>query len=143
MRAALIALALLAAPGLAHAELPAALGRQVVAYERAQIEGDRAELERIIADDFVLVGSDGSRVGKATHIAEFTSPDLHLNPVEVHEVVEHVWPTGAALGGTAVLSGTFGGAPFNHTLRFMDVWELRDGEWRVVYGQATRVPVAN
>ena len=120
--------------------MPAALAREVHAYERAQIEGDRAELERLIADDFVLVGGDGARVGKAGHIAEFTNPDLDLEPVVLRDVVEHVWTDGAALGATVDLKGTSGGVAFQQTLRYMDVWALRDGQWRVVYGQATRVP---
>ncbi|KQW82979.1 nuclear transport factor 2 family protein [Brevundimonas sp. Root1279] len=130
------------AQGRRPAALPAALAREIHAYERAQIEGDRAELERIIADDFVLVGGDGTRVGKASHIAEFTNPDLDLEPVVLRDVVEHVWRDGAALGATVDLKGTSGGVAFQQTLRYMDVWALRDGRWQVVYGQATRVPNA-
>ncbi|MBA3050661.1 nuclear transport factor 2 family protein, partial [Brevundimonas sp.] len=109
----------------------------------AQIEGDRAVLERLIADDYVLVGGDGSRTDKAAHIAEFTAPEMDLLPVTVREPVEHVWTDGAALGGTVDVVGTFAGAPFRQTLRYIDVWALRDGRWRVVYGQATRVPAAD
>ena len=141
MRLVLILLAFVW-PGLALAQVPDALAREAHAYERAQIEGDRAELERLIADDFVLVGGDGSRSNKAAHIAEFMAPDLDLDPVTVRDVVEHVWTDGAALGGTVDLSGTSGGAAFRQTLRYVDVWALRDGRWRVVYGQATRVPAA-
>lgn len=126
----------------AQGRLPAALAREVHEYERAQIEGDRVALERIIADDFVLIGGDGTRTSKAGHIAEFTNPDLDLEPVVVRDVVEHVWRDGAALGGTVELKGTAGGVAFQQTLRYMDVWALRDGRWQVVYGQATRVPTA-
>jgi len=144
MRALALAAVLLLAPAAALAQaLPPELARQVHAYERAQIEGDGPALEALIADDFVLVGGDGSRVGKAAHIAEFTAPELDLNPVVLRDVVEHVWTDGAALGATVDLSGSFDGAPFRQTLRYMDVWALRDGQWRVVYGQATRVPAAN
>lgn len=147
MRALLTALILLVAPGAAWAQhspaLPPDLARQAHEYERAQIEGDRTALERLIADDYVLVGGDGSRVGKAAHIAEFTAPELDLRPVVVRDPVEHVWPDGAALGGTVDVVGTFAGNPFRQTLRYVDVWALRDGQWRVVYGQATRVPAAD
>jgi len=144
MRALALAAVLLLAPAAALAQaLPPDLARQVHAYERAQIEGDGPALEALIADDFILVGGDGSRVGKAAHIAEFTAPQLDLEPVVLRDVVEHVWTDGAALGATVDLRGTFDGAPFRQTLRYMDVWALRDGQWRVVYGQATRVPAAN
>ncbi|HYE42412.1 MAG TPA: nuclear transport factor 2 family protein [Caulobacteraceae bacterium] len=146
MRALLAAVAagaalIAAAPAFAqHAGLPPALAEAAHAYEKAQIEGDRAELERLIAEDFILVGSDGSRTGKREHIGEFTAPGLDLNPVIVREPVEHVWHDGAALGGTVDVTGTFEKTPIRSTLRYIDVWALRDGRWVVVYGQATRIP---
>ena len=144
MRALALAAVLLLAPAAASAQaLPPDLAREAHEYERAQIEGDRAALERLIADDYVLVGGDGSRTDKAAHIAEFTTPEMDLQPVVVREAVEHVWADGAALGGTVDVVGTFAGTPFRQTLRYIDVWALRDGRWRVVYGQATRVPPAH
>lgn len=143
MRAVLTACLLLLAPASALAQVPADLAREAHEYERAQIEGDRASLERLIADDYLLVGGDGSRTDKAAHIAEFTAPEMDLQPVTVRDAVEHVWTDGAALGGTVDVVGTFAGSPFRQTLRYVDVWALRDGQWRVVYGQATRVPAAN
>ena len=143
MRALALAAVLLLAPTAALAQVPPDLAREAHEYERAQIEGDRAALERLIADDYVLVGGDGSRTDKAAHIAEFTAPEMDLRPVTVREPVEHVWADGAALGGTVDLRGTSGGVAFRQTLRYMDVWALRDGRWVVVYGQATRVPAAD
>ncbi len=143
MRGLAMAAALLLAPTVVLAQVPPDLAREAHEYERAQIEGDRAVLERLIADDYVLVGGDGSRTGKAAHIAEFTAPEMDLQPVTVREAVEHVWADGAALGGTVDIVGTFAGAPFRQTLRYVDVWALREGQWRVVYGQATRVPAAD
>ncbi|RZJ04333.1 MAG: nuclear transport factor 2 family protein [Brevundimonas sp.] len=143
MRALLAALFVLAAPTAALAQVPPDLARDAHEYERAQIEGDGAALERLIADDYVLVGGDGSRTDKAAHIAEFTAPEMDLQPVTVREAVEHVWPNGAALGGTVDIVGAYAGAPFRQTLRYIDVWALRDGRWQVVYGQATRVPAAD
>lgn len=144
MRALVLAAVLLVAPAAAMAQtLPPDLAREAHEYERAQIEGDRAALGRLIADDYVLVGSDGSRTDKAGHIAEFTASGFDLEPVVVRDAVEHVWTDGAALGGTVDIVGSSGGSPFRVTLRYIDVWALRDGQWRVVYGQATRVPAAD
>lgn len=143
MRGLALAAALLLAPTAGLAQVPPDLAREAHEYERAQIEGDRAALERLIADDYVLVGGDGSRTDKAAHIAEFTAPEMDLQPVTVREAVEHVWADGAALGGTVDVVGTFAGAPFRQILRYIDVWALREGQWRVVYGQATRVPAAD
>lgn len=119
-----------------------ALAAAAAAYEEAQITGDAVTLERLIADDYQLVGSDGSRDDKAGLIAFWTADGFDPAPITVVEPVEHVWTDGAALGGTVTLSGAMGGESFSTTIRYIDIWALRDGEWRVIYGQTTRVPAA-
>jgi hypothetical protein len=109
-------------------------------YEEAQIGADEAALNELIADDYVLVGSDGARQTKAELIAFWTADGFDPAPVTVTDPVDHRWTDGAALGGTVTLSWTQDGAPANVTIRYIDIWALRDGEWRVVYGQSTRVP---
>jgi hypothetical protein len=123
-------------------EMPEALAAAAAAYEEAQITGDAATLERLIADDYQLVGSDGSRDTKAGLIAFWTADGFDPRPVTVVEPVEHVWTDGAALGGAVTLSGVMGGESFSTTIRYIDVWALRGGEWQVIYGQTTRVPDA-
>lgn len=130
----------LAACGAPQAAPAASLMQAAEAYESAQIAGDAAVLDGLIADDYVLVGSDGARQDKAELIAFWTADGFDPAPVTVTEPVEHFWSDGAALGGTVTLSGTQGGEPFSVTIRYIDVWALREGEWRVVYGQTTRVP---
>lgn len=123
-------------------EMPEALAAAAAAYEEAQIAGDAATLERLIASDYVLVGSDGARETKADLIAFWTADGFDPSPITVVDPVEILFTDGAALGGTVTLSGTQGGEAFSVTIRYVDVWALRDGEWRVVYGQTTRVPDA-
>jgi hypothetical protein len=125
-----------AAPNGPSPQLTAAAER----YEDAQIAGDEAALQDLIADDYVLVGSDGARSNKAELIAFWTADGFDPAPVTVTEPVEHVWTDGAALGGTVTLSWTQDDAPVSVTIRYVDIWALRDGAWRVVYGQSTRVP---
>lgn len=122
--------------------MPEALAAASAAYEEAQIAGDAATLERLIAEDYVLVGSDGAREDKADLITFWTAAGFEPHPVTVVDPIERIFTDGAALGGTVTLAGTQNGEPFSVTIRYIDVWALRDGEWRVVYGQSTRVPDA-
>ena len=120
LSATLLAFMLGIAPAAAtapHASLPPALARAVAAFDRAQVEGDGAALQRLLADDYVLFNSRAR--------------------VE-HEVVRH-WPGGAVLGGVATLEGSSDGKPFKARLRFADIWRERDGRWQVIFTQATRV----
>lgn len=142
---AAVAVVLLAA-GAASAEspyrgLPADLEAAVEAYDAAQVNGDRAELERLVADDYVLVSGGGVRQDKARLIADYVAPGFKLDPFVIQEPVQQVWGADAAvLGGRVDMQGTDGGQRFRVMVRFADVWARRDGRWRVVYSQVTRVP---
>lgn len=123
-----------------YAGLPPDLARAAKAYDLAQVNCDRAELERLLADDFVLMSSDGTVQDKAAFIADSTAPGLTVEPFVIVEPVARVWSDGAVLGGWAELKGALNGKPFAAPLRFSDVWAKRDGRWQVVLAHATRAP---
>ncbi len=124
-----------------YRDLPADLEAAVEAYDAAQVNGDRAQLERLVADDYVLVNGAGARQGKRELIGDYLAPGFKLDPFVIEEPVQQVWGADAAiLGGRVDMQGTDGGQRFRVMVRFADVWAKRDGRWRVVYSQVTRVP---
>lgn len=143
MRGALIAAAVLLTAGSeSAAALPPDLAKAAHAYDQAQIKSDKAELERLLADDYVLQNSSGQVQDKKSFIADSTAPGFRIEPFTVEEPVEKVLGDVALLGGVATLKGTDGGKPFTARLRFMDVWARRGGQWRVIFTQATRAPTS-
>jgi ketosteroid isomerase-like protein len=122
------------------AELPADLAKAVKEYDEAQIHGDRAELERLVADDYTLLNSSDKIQGKAGLIADYTAAGFSIEPFEILEPVEKVWSDGAVMGGLVHLKGKDGGKPFQVTLRFSDIWAKRDGRWQVIYTHVSRPP---
>lgn len=139
---ALAAAAALTAPAAMAAPLPADLAAAAKAFDRAQAASDRAELERLIADDYVLHNSAGQVQDKKGFIADQTAPGFRMEPFTVEEPVEAVYGDTALMGGVSTVRGVSGGQPFTVRLRFMDVWVKRDGKWRVVFAQTTRVPAS-
>ncbi|HLZ67708.1 MAG TPA: nuclear transport factor 2 family protein [Aliidongia sp.] len=128
-----------AGPALA-AKLPPDLARTARDYDRAQVSGDRAALERLLADDYVLVNSRAIVCGKQDLIRDNTAPGFKLDPYDAREPIEQVWADGAVLGGLVTLSGLDGGKRFEITVRFADVWASRRGVWQVIYTEVTRTP---
>jgi len=122
------------------AELPADLATAVKDYDRAQIDGNRAELERLLADDYTLLNGAGKTETKAQFVAESTAPGFKLQPFVVKDPIEKVWSDGAVMGGVATLRGVDGGKPFEATLRFADIWAKRNGKWQVIYTHVSRPP---
>jgi hypothetical protein len=133
-------IAILASPTILATELPADLARAVKDYDQAQINGNRAELDRLLADDYTLLNSAGKTETKAQFVAESTASDFKLEPFVVKDAIEKVWSDGAVMGGVAHLRGVDGGKPFEVDLRFSDIWAKRNGKWQVIYTHASRVP---
>ena len=122
-----------------ESRIPADLAARVHAYDEAQVKGDKAALEDLVADDYVLVNSRGQRQTKADLIGDYTKLGFKLEPFVVEEPVEIVWRDGAVMGGVARIRGVDDGQPFDLKLRFSDIWAKRDGKWRVIYTHVNRV----
>ncbi len=133
-------IAILASPTIRATELPADLAKAVKDYDQAQIKGNRAELERLLADDYTLLNSGGKTETKAQFIAESTAPGFKLEPFAVEDAIEKVWDKGAVMGGVVTLRGTDGGKPFAARLRFADIWAKRKGKWQVIYTHVSKPP---
>jgi hypothetical protein len=125
------------------ADLPADLAKAVKDYDEAQIHGNKAELQRLVADDYTLVNSSGRIQSKAELIADYTAPGYKIEPFEIQRPVEKVWSDGAVMGGVVDLRGTEGGKPFAVKLRFADIWAKRNGKWQVIYTHVSRPPAGS
>jgi hypothetical protein len=120
------------------ADLPADLAKAVQDYDAAQVHGNKAELQRLVADDYTLVNSSGRIQTKAALIADYTAPGYKIEPFEIQQPVEKVWSDGAVMGGVVDLRGMDGGKPFAVKLRFADIWAKRNGKWQVIYTHVSR-----
>lgn len=135
-------IAILVSPTIRATELPPDLAQAVKDYDQAQINSNRAELERLLADDYTLLNSAGKTETKSQFVAESTAPGFKLEPFVVRDAIEKVWSDGAVMGGIATLRGVDGGKTFEATLRFADIWAKRKGKWQVIYTHVSRAPAA-
>jgi hypothetical protein len=135
--------AMIATPALAGSEvgdyrsLPKDLAAAATAYDLAQFQVNRPELDRWLADDYTIVGPDGRAKNKAEAIADATSPDRKTPYAALSQPIFKVWPNGAVLAGVVDARGTDHGKPFSFVAHFSDVWARRDGRWQVVFTQIT------
>ncbi|HVJ00491.1 MAG TPA: nuclear transport factor 2 family protein [Sphingomonas sp.] len=138
----LLALALMAAPQQMpdYPNLPADLAAAAKAFDMAQVTGDGAALERLLADDYLLINSSDETETKADFIRDYTAPGFSFAPFTIDHYVERVWDKGAVLGGVVDAKGTSDGKPYAVRLRFVDIWAKRDGRWQVIFTQARHVP---
>jgi ketosteroid isomerase-like protein len=139
MKLAAAILVLSAAPALA-VELPPDLAKAVQDYDQAQIHNDIPTLERLVADDYVLVNSNATVENKQQFLADFSLPGFKIDPYVVEQPVEKMWGSAAVIGGLVHLSWTQDGKHQTRLLRVAYVWAKRNGHWQATYTQVTRVP---
>jgi ketosteroid isomerase-like protein len=119
--------------------LPADLAAAVQEYDRATVHSDIPALERLIADDYVLVNSDASVENKRQYLADFNLPGFKIDPYVREQPMEKVWGDAAVVGGVVHLGWTQDGKHQARVLRLVYVWARRDGTWQMTYTQVTRV----
>jgi len=139
MKTAAVILMLIPVPVFAAA-LPPDLAKAVKEFQEAEIHNDIATLERLVADDYVLVNSDSSVENKEQSLAPFRSSAFKIEPYVVQQPVEIVWNDGAVVGGLVNLSWTRDGKHETRLIRRAYIWARRKGRWQTTYTQVTRVP---
>lgn len=121
-------------------DLPPDLAKAATAYDRANVASDIPTLERLFADDYVLVNSDASMENKRQAIADFRMPGFRIDPYVLTEPVRTAWDDGAVIGGIVHLGWTQDGTHHERWIRIAHIWAKRRGAWQVLYTQVTRVP---
>ncbi len=106
-------------------------------YQAAVARNDVAGMDRILADDFILVTGRGK---------SFTKTDLLNDARSKSSVYEHQEDTNQKVrvwGDTAVVTallwakGTSDGKPFEYKLWFSDTYVRTKSGWRYAFGQAS------
>jgi hypothetical protein len=115
-----------------------ALARAAQRYDWAQEgKGNRAELEKLVADDYVLVRASGKVTDKAVLIALVCDPHGYTNPYTVETPFVRDLGDTVILGGWVNLTGTDNGKPLQQKARFADIWHKGRRGWQLVFTQVT------
>lgn len=108
-------------------------------WVEATLRSDVAALERILPDDFTMVGPDGEVSGKAQEIANHRSGDLKFESLTTDGIKVVVYIGGAVVTGRAVVKGKFKDQDISGEYRFTDVFESRKNVWYPIISQLTKV----
>jgi ketosteroid isomerase-like protein len=110
------------------------------AWDDAVAAKDRAKLEEIIADDFIMINANGSVSTRSEMLDWVMAPEVKVEPFKTEDVRVRIYGSTALLSGWFSLRGTSKGEPFEAMSRYTDVYVKSGGKWRAVLGQATRLP---
>lgn len=117
------------------AKTVAALDKQ---YQEAVKGNDAATMDRILADDFLLVTGTGRRQTKSDLLAEARSRKTTYEQQDEFEQSVRVYGDTAIVTAKLWIKGATDGKPFDYKLWFSDTYVRTPAGWRYVFGQASR-----
>lgn len=106
-------------------------------YQAAVKANDVATMDRILADDFILVIGSGKTFTKADLLQSARSKEVQYEHQEDTEQTVRVWGDTAVVTAKLWLKGTQAGKPFERTLWFSDTYVRTSSGWRYVFGHAS------
>jgi ketosteroid isomerase-like protein len=106
-------------------------------YQAAVERNDAETMDRILADDFVLVTGRGQVFTKVDLLREARNKSTTYQRQEDTEQKVRVWGDTAVVTALLWLKGTSAGTPFERKLWFSDTYVRTPNGWRYVFGQAS------
>jgi ketosteroid isomerase-like protein len=118
------------------AKTVAALDRQ---YQAAVKANDADTMDRILAEDFVLVTGKGRSATKADLLKEAREKQTIYEHQEEEEGTQkvRVWGNTAVVTARLWIKGVDHGKPIDYKLWFSDTYRRTPDGWRYVFGQAS------
>jgi ketosteroid isomerase-like protein len=134
-----LAIAGQAGKAVGYAEAERAVTKLEQEWFAIQQANDWAKLSKMIADDFVIVDSDGSLGNRETMIDGYKEEAPRVVSLRMQVLVAH-----AAAANVVIASGlddiatkSSDGSTLHRYERFIDTWVLREGRWQCVAEQIT------
>jgi ketosteroid isomerase-like protein len=111
-------------------------------WDAAVHRKDLAFIESLIADEFIATYNDGSRGDKKRELELTAALNQQIESSRLDEFTVRTYGDTAIVWFTKHLVGISGGQRLELAFRYMDVFVLRDGQWRCVATQDVRVTEA-
>ena len=122
-------------------EIEALIAALDTEYQAAVKNNDAITMDRILADDFVLVTGRGKIYNKTDLLETARNKDIVYEQQEDTQQIVRVWGDTAVITAVLWQKGIYKGVPFDDHLWFSDTYVRMPEGWRYVFGQASiRLP---
>jgi ketosteroid isomerase-like protein len=106
-------------------------------FQAAVKENDAVTMDRILADDFILVTGSGKTFTKQQSLEEARSRNTIYQHQEDSDRTVRVWGDTAVVTARLWIKGVRAGKPIDYQLWFSDTYVRTPKGWRYVFGQAS------
>jgi ketosteroid isomerase-like protein len=108
-------------------------------WDRSMVENDADAIGRYMADDWTIIGSDGSLGDKATFLRLVKTGVLCHDVMTSEDMRVRVYGDMAVTVSRGVSGGTYYGQPFREVERVSCVFVRQEGQWRCVLTHLSRL----
>jgi ketosteroid isomerase-like protein len=108
-------------------------------WRDAMVKADTVWLDKMLADDFFGISSNGTVSDKANYIQRLARHQNQFTMIDLMEQKVRMRPTTAIVVSQARVTGEIDGRPIDGVYRYTKVYGRDAGSWRVLNFEATRV----
>jgi hypothetical protein len=98
---------------------------------------DVQALQQLIAEDYLGFDPRGERQDRRMTLEAYQPGGVQLDRYDVQDVETRIVGEIGVITGKGYIHGTFGETEFEHDLRFLDMYIMRDGRWQLLMSQVT------
>jgi ketosteroid isomerase-like protein len=111
---------------------------QVIASERSLLDAMKTNdvelLDKLLHDDLLFNGPTGDTATKSADLANYRSGNINLHAVESSDQLLSVIGDDVVVAVTVEIKGNYLGQELDGKFRYLRVWKLFDGSWKVIGG---------
>ena len=115
------------------------LRRVVREWDDAMVQNDVESIGRFMAEDWVIVGSDGGSSDKATFLALIRTGALRHEVMQSEDVTIRVYGDAAVVTARGVSGGMYQGRAFREHECQSNMFIRQGGQWRCVLTHLSRL----
>jgi ketosteroid isomerase-like protein len=112
------------------------------AWDKAIVRKDEKAVGDNMAEDFRQIDGYGNLETRQSFVAGIIDPKLTIDPYTVEEFEVRLYGDTALLSGRTHMTGKYDGKAFESNYRYIDVYVRRNGAWKIVSVQITKIPAA-
>lgn len=109
-------------------------------WDLAMLANDAEAIGRYMADEWIIIGADGSESDKTAFLGLVKSGALTHDVMESENLRIRMYGDAAVLSAKGVSAGTYLGQRFREVELASCVFVRRQGEWRCVLTHLSRLP---
>jgi hypothetical protein len=107
----------------------------------AHLKGDAAALDRLDAEDFIAINPEGVVRDRVWVLTAYRSGNNKDEAIDNSDVKIHSYGNIAVVTLRSDIQRHLDGKDLSGAFRITRVWARRNGEWKIVVTQSTRIPV--